>query len=133
MKDLKQANAVLGAAQKDLKALKGMRDIDIFSEEIFGFHAQQAIEKSLKAWLALLGKEYPLTHDISVLLELLRTSGEDVEMWWELVEYNAFAVRFRYESVDLSEESLDRESSITAIDRLFLKIKGLIEGTVESE
>ena len=29
-----------------------MGDVIVFADEIFGFHAQQAIEKSLKAWLA---------------------------------------------------------------------------------
>ena len=77
MRDLRQAGAVLGMAHKDFKALKGMMNREVFDEEIFGFHAQQTIEKSLKAWLALLGKEYPLTHDISALLDLLRDSGEE--------------------------------------------------------
>ena len=36
-----------------------MRDVDIFADEIFGFHAQQAAEKLLKAWLALLGEVTP--------------------------------------------------------------------------
>ena len=47
MSDLKQARETLGMARKDLKALKGMMDTDVFAEEIFGFHAQQAVEKSL--------------------------------------------------------------------------------------
>ena len=75
MRDLRQARAVLEMAHKDFKALKGMMCREVFDEEIFGFHVQQTIEKSLKAWLALLGKEYPLTHDISALLDLLRGSG----------------------------------------------------------
>lgn len=55
---------LLTMARKDLKALSGMTDADIFAEEIFGFHAQQAIEKALKAWLTWLDVEYPRTHMI---------------------------------------------------------------------
>jgi HEPN domain-containing protein len=131
MRDLRQAKAMLAAAQNDLKALKGMTDIDVFAEEIFGFHVQQAIEKTLKAWLAALGKEYPLTHDISALLDLLRTDGQDVESYWDLVEYNAFAVRFRYEALEASDEPLDRRAAIVAAERLLLNMENLIAETLE--
>ncbi len=45
MSDLKQAQTMIRMAHKDLKALKGMMNTEIFEEEIFGFHAQQAIDK----------------------------------------------------------------------------------------
>ncbi|NIR50348.1 HEPN domain-containing protein [candidate division KSB1 bacterium] len=35
----------------------------MFDDEIFGFHAQQAVEKVVKAWPNLLGIVYPRTHD----------------------------------------------------------------------
>lgn len=41
-------------AEKDHTALQGMLDTQIFADEIFGFHAQQAAEKALKAWLSLI-------------------------------------------------------------------------------
>ena len=56
-----------------------------------GFHLQQSVEKSLKAWLALRGIDYPRTHDLSVLLGLLEDQGEDVESFWPLLELNPFA------------------------------------------
>ena len=130
MRDLRQAGALLGMAYKDFKALKGMMNGEVFDEEIFGFHAQQTIEKSLKAWLALLGKEYPLTHDISALLELLRDSGEEVEQYWDLVDNNVYAVRFRYESLELHDEPLDREAAVQSIGRLLAIVQGMLGETV---
>jgi HEPN domain-containing protein len=62
-----------------------------------GFHLQQAAEKSLKAWLALRGIDYPRTHDLNPLLGLLEDEGESVEPFWSLLELNPFAVQFRYE------------------------------------
>jgi HEPN domain-containing protein len=103
MRDLRQARAVFTMAEKDFKALNGMMDAEVFEEEILGFHAQQTIEKCLKAWLALLGKQYPLTHDISALLDLLSNSGQEVEQYWDLVEFNAYAVRLRYEALDVQD------------------------------
>ena len=71
MRDLEQARVLLAAAERDSTALHGMSDPAVFADEIFGFHAQQAIEKLLKAWLASLGETYPLSHDLASLLDML--------------------------------------------------------------
>jgi HEPN domain-containing protein len=49
---LEQAQKMLLMAGKDIKALHALLDPDIADDEIFGFHAQQAAEKSLKSWIA---------------------------------------------------------------------------------
>ncbi len=49
MSDLLQARTLMAAAHRDLKALTGMLDADIFEDEIFGSRVQQAAEKTLKA------------------------------------------------------------------------------------
>jgi HEPN domain-containing protein len=54
---------LLALAKRDLRALEGMTDSAIFAEEIFGFHAQQCVEKCLKALLATHGDEYPADPD----------------------------------------------------------------------
>ena len=43
MKDLEQARNLLGMAERDYRALRGMEDPAVFSEEIFGFHVQQIL------------------------------------------------------------------------------------------
>ena len=53
MSDREHAIAMLAMARDDLSALRGMQHPslfgqDFFSDEIFGFHAQQAVEKMLK-------------------------------------------------------------------------------------
>ena len=57
MSDVKQARVLIGAARRDFLALGGMRDEDVFADEIFGLHVQQAAEKLFKAWIALWGEE----------------------------------------------------------------------------
>ena len=64
MSDVKQARTLFGAATRDLSAIRGMFDSEVFADEIFGFHVQQAAEKLCKDWIALLGKEYPFIHDL---------------------------------------------------------------------
>ena len=67
MSDLKQARALLEAAERDYSALRGMGDTTIFADEIFGFHTEQAVEKLLKALLALLGQTYTTTKHLSLI------------------------------------------------------------------
>lgn len=62
MVDFEHALLLLNMGRKDLSALRGMRNLDVFAEEIFGFHVQQAAEKILKAWIALTGETVPRTH-----------------------------------------------------------------------
>lgn len=117
---------LLVMSRKDFDALRGMIGNSIFADEIFGFHAQQAVEKILKAWLAQKAIEYPLTHDLSRLLLLLEESGADVTTYWPLVEFNVFAVQARYESGLMAlEEPLDRTSIVSSIERLLLKVEAL--------
>ena len=50
--NLDHAESMLSIAKKDVKALRSMLDPDKFDVETFGFHAQQAMEKALKAWIS---------------------------------------------------------------------------------
>jgi HEPN domain-containing protein len=64
MNDREHAEEILQTARRDLRALRAMHDVEAFPDEIFGFFAQQSVEKALKAWLAVLGKPFP-KHTIS--------------------------------------------------------------------
>jgi HEPN domain-containing protein len=110
---------LLVMARKDFNALRGMIDNPLFADEIFGFHVQQAIEKSLKAWLAARSVIFPLTHDLSRLLDLLEENGADVNLFWSLVQYTVFAVQARYETGLVETETpIDRVAVIEAVQQL---------------
>jgi HEPN domain-containing protein len=126
MSGTEEAQEMLLVAQKDLKALKGMIDSDIFVDEIFGFHAQQAVEKSLKAWISALGGVYPFVHDLSTLITVLEKLGSDVSDLWDFTELNVFAVQFRYVDVLSSEEPLDRPEMIEGVQKLFDRVKSIV-------
>ena len=126
MSELEHAQVLLGLADQDHKALQGMTDTDTFAEAIFGFHAQQSVEKTFKAWIAALGIRYPLTHDISALLTILDEHGCDVEPFWTWVEYNAFAVQFRYELLAETEEPLDRLAVIGDVRALWEHVQTIM-------
>jgi HEPN domain len=69
---------LLGLARDDEHAARALLPIEGVTDAILGFHAQQAVEKSLKAVLALRRVEFPYTHDLDGLLELCRKNGLDV-------------------------------------------------------
>ena len=121
-----EARHLLMAAQRDFRALQGMLDADIFVDEIFGFHAQQAAEKTLKAWLALLDVQYPKSHDLSLLLTLLETNGQDVTPHQDLVDLNPYAVQYRYEAFEDSGPALDRLAFIERVRAVIESVDSLI-------
>jgi hypothetical protein len=63
-----------------------------------GFHAQQAAEKAIKAVLAEHSIEYPLTHNLSVLLDRARGAGLPLPPdATEMSKLTPFGVMLRYE------------------------------------
>ena len=118
---------LLAVAHKDLRALQGMSDSSIFADEIFGFHAQQAAEKALKAWLAAFGVEYPRTHDLSLMLTLLDAQGQDVTPYLGLIELNPYAVQYRYEAFEDLGSPIDRSAVQTAVHALISAVSDLVK------
>lgn len=127
MSAAEHGKGLLSIARKDADALRGMIGNPLFADEIFGFHAQQAIEKALKAWLSSLSVDFPLTHDLSRLLGLLEDAGAEMTDYWSLVEFTVYAVQARYEAGLLeAEEPLNRVDVTAEVERLLAKVAALI-------
>ena len=73
-----EAAHLLRLARKDHQAMRALSDPKVAAVETFGFHAQQAVEKALKAWLDLSGQLYPRIHDLDELFRRLRQHGATV-------------------------------------------------------
>mgnify|MGYP001619848512 FL=1 len=129
MKDLEHASSMLKMARDDYTAMTGMLDTTLFTDAIFGFHTQQAVEKSLKAWLSALGLSYhPPIHVIGRLLAQLE-SVTDVTPFWHWGTFTPFAVQYRYETVDGDELPLPRVVLIEQVSELLKKVAGQIQQT----
>ena len=131
MSDLRQARVLVNAAKKDIAALRGMSDADIFADEIFGFHVQQAAEKLFKAWLALLGRTYPPSHDLSELLSMLIECESDAARFDPLIDYTPYAVQFRYGSGDSDGVPLDRDTALQRTGALLSEVQSQLPDEVE--
>ena len=109
-----------------------MSDHEAFADEIAGFHAQQSVEKLLKAWLAIDGQVFPLTHNLGTLLDALRDHEPDADRFRGLIALNPFAVQFRYEAITGDAEPLDREGLARSIQRLLERVREALGEPAES-
>jgi HEPN domain-containing protein len=83
------------------------------------FHAQQAVEKYLKALLQQEDIVFTKTHDLSVLLNLLLTAFPDLSALSDDLEWlSAFSVEFRYPG----EEAVPEDARLAI---------GVMEETIE--
>ncbi|MCD4814219.1 HEPN domain-containing protein [bacterium] len=107
----KQFFLLMKKARQDeyiLEKLVGDEDAPV---EIFGFHAQQASEKILKAVLAKSGLLFPPTHRLVELIDLAKDGGIEVpDQFEEIRHLTPFAVEYRYDVFeDAQFEPLDKE------------------------
>lgn len=104
---------LLSAAAQDLAACEVLAANIGIGDAMVGFHAQQAVEKSLKAVLSANMIEFRRTHDLVSLLDLLQDHklAAPPEADW-LDELNPYAVEARYGTID--PEGLDRSRALQA-------------------
>lgn len=109
--ELEEAQLLLRKAREDADAaVKLAADVDT-ADAIVGFHAQQAVEKALKAVLAASGDDFPWTHDLRFLIERLNDLETPLPpSLHEVRVLSPWAVEFRYgETID---DPLDREAAV---------------------
>ncbi|MDW7681285.1 MAG: HEPN domain-containing protein, partial [bacterium] len=88
-----------------------------------GFHAQQSVEKYLKAILQNNNIPFQKIHDLLALMELCLPVFPEIELQKELLGYlNQFSIKFRYPG-----EEATREQAKSAIHTLKILIPILRE------
>lgn len=105
------ARALLRKAADDLYVAQRLAADADAPGWILGFHAQQVVEKALKAVLSLHRVEYPRTHNLVMLLELLRRAATALPPDGdELARLIPFGVVARYEAaLSAADIDLDRQ------------------------
>ncbi len=66
---------LLTLAREDLVSAEALHKDERVSGSPVGFHAQQAVEKALKAVIASRGLDFPFTHDLGLLMQLCEDAG----------------------------------------------------------
>ena len=112
-------------ARSDEIALEKLADDPDVPDDLIGFHAQQALEKLLKAALAYAGVAPPRIHDLGELVARLGDAGlSPPSSASEARALVPWAVEFRYD--DILDERLDRVAACEAVVKVRAWLDGLL-------
>jgi len=118
MRQREQALLLIKKAAEDEALLAEILSSRQISDEIFGFHCQQAAEKLLKAMLSKLGVNFPRTHNLRLLMDLLTDAGHPLPTNLSGIDtLTPYGTLFRYEDIP-AEVELDREALFNLIHLL---------------
>lgn len=113
-----KAAVLVRKAKADAIAVRELAGNPEITDEIVGFHAQQAIEKWLKALMARRGMDETRIHDIGRLVQLLQNDGAELpDNAEQLDDLTIYAVPMRYDEL-LDAEPLDREGTVTLVNEI---------------
>ncbi len=105
------ARVLLAKAIEDETLVRTVVENTEIADGIVGFHAQQAVEKQVKAVLAAHGVVYAKSHDLDYLIDLVGQSGIDAPDELDGAEaLSPWAVELRYEHE--TPPALDRRKSL---------------------
>jgi HEPN domain-containing protein len=134
MQSAKLAQLLLTKAKQDHYAMNCLLDDPSAPDEAVGFHAQQAVEKSLKAVLALRSVEYARTHQLQRLATLLRNAGifcpPQID---EAVALTPYAVDLRYDMLPVRDDTaspFDRQWAKRCVACIAEWAAAVVEGEV---
>lgn len=101
-------------------------------DESIGFHAQQAVEKWLKAVVASRGEDFEYTHDLRRLVALARVDLAD-EPPFDIqgaVALTEYAVPLRYEDL-LDAEPLNRPAALALLEEVEAWANGALQEIIK--
>lgn len=116
---------LLEIAEGDLESAKVLHESSRGRVENIGYHAEQCIEKSLKALLVHLEKPVPITHDLGVITERVN-QYLTIEVHADLTLYTEFATTRRYENSDMVFEKDDIKAAIEVAELVLVWVKSKI-------
>lgn len=107
----------LTKADQDRLAVRALMSHAEISGELIGFHAQQSVEKLLKAVLCYREIDFPHVHNLAVLMDLLGYQGLDMPAELrEALWLTPYAVEYRYDYHDSSDPPFDSEQAARCVD-----------------
>jgi HEPN domain-containing protein len=123
--EIEAADLFLEKAASDVAAARLLAADACQADDVVGFHAQQAVEKALKAVVAVRSLEIPRSHDIGLLLRLLdpdrsELPGEIREADW----LNPWAVTMRY---DEPSSEFDRARALRLAEKSLNWARGRVD------
>jgi HEPN domain-containing protein len=116
--EIEAAELFLRKAASDLAAARVLAADNAQDDDVVGFHAQQAVEKALKAVVAVRSLEIPRSHDLGLVIRLLDLAEGELPVEIREADWlNPWAVTLRY---DHPGAPLDRTMALEVADRSLL-------------
>ena len=112
---LEEAHRLLRLALRDSDTFELLLPLPKATMAAIGFHAQQAVEKALKAVCTLRNIEVRRTHDLAALAQTLVVDGVRLPISVdEFRTLNPFAVEYRYDDEITSPMTREELNNIVA-------------------
>lgn len=111
-------NAWWQLAQSDLRVAQVVAGLDPAEWHLVCFLAQQAGEKSLKALLEFRHLAVPRSHDLVLLLDLLRDAPQTESLETDAAVLSAYGVLPRYPSPEFSASGVDATEALESARRI---------------
>lgn len=122
-----QAILLFGKACQDEALVEEVLTSQKVSDEIVGFHCQQAAEKFLKAVLSEVGVRFQRTHNLRQLMDLLHDAGHPLPAdLADLDTLTPFGTTFRYDMLPATS-SFDRQGAREMIGQLRIWTEGQLQ------
>lgn len=126
-KRLEEAREWLRFAAEDLEAAELLANASTPKVTQALFHAQQAAEKALKAFLVFSGRTYPLTHSLNVLADLCSKLDPTLrQVTGAALWLTQYAVRFRYPGAEEEPGVEDARKGVEAARAVWLAVRGRV-------
>ncbi|MFH0766113.1 MAG: HEPN domain-containing protein [Calditrichota bacterium] len=124
MKQDNEATKLIRLAERDWAAFRVLRDSDEVDASTAFFHAQQCVEKCLKAVLVFHKQRVPKIHDLLGLVELVGKFTAIPVSDSDLNSLTPYAVEFRYNEVDFY--TIDNKFATWIVETIFTWAKEVI-------
>jgi HEPN domain-containing protein len=110
------AARLLRKAREDFAAVQALLDNKSISDDVIGFHAQQAIEKAMKSVLVVHGVAFRRAHDLNYLLQVAEDGDVSVPEHVAATRWlSPWAAEFRYDEHEIV--GFSRSESLQGAER----------------
>jgi HEPN domain-containing protein len=99
---------------------------------LIAYHAQQCVEKYLKAFLVYYRQDFPYTHNISALLELCRKHADWVDTLEPAEVLTAYAITSRYPGEDEPVSLQEARQAVTIAKTVKSTLQTLLDKALEA-
>lgn len=113
----KVIETLLKKADTDFKSALKLVEYEPIILDTAAFHCQQAIEKYLKAYLVFIQIDFPRTHNLETLLDLIHTNDNSFEAI-HFINLTSFAIEIRYTDEYLIPDIEEMNTYLSLVEKV---------------